>query len=468
MSKTVFLGVEGSGKTTLTMALAKAFESHKNEGWYLKPLSRDSFRFLKTLPDTLDGNFPSQTADLRELRWQVEYKCNDLGEIAILDYPGEIYRLAFLDEKDERGPEAFRQKVASNKPEIDALLGAIKEAEDVFVLFNLADGMDLRNNPRNLDAVWVTNECLKLLKRLESKPRIRLLFTQVDRYRDAGLGLSTFSPKSIDLIGHDHSDVPWGLVSVVDAPDSEYGVDNVIIKQLAEVGNHVTSMQKEERYILGNHPLRHLQENICHERFRRKALLMALFALTTICVLCTIGLAVCADAERDRSSNHYNLMADADDKGRKDEQRFHARKYIKHRDNAYLLDAAVFLCGALSVFGFLFLIILLNIRKRQRDISKALHLFYNEQWIPAMRISSVYNPYVKYYRAMVFLLGLDGKKVKVDKARELLLQAMPYCQAEVKIALGYMAEHGIGQPANIQLSRMLYAEANKLIEARVT
>lgn len=228
MSKTVFLGVEGSGKTTLTMALARAFESHKSEGWYLKPLSRDSFRFLKTLPETLDGNFPSQTADLRELRWQAEYKGHDLGEIAILDYPGEIYRLAFLDEKDERDPEAFRQKVASNKPEIDALLGAIKEAEDVFVLFNLADGMDLRNNPRNLDAVWVTNECLKLLKRLESKPRIRLLFTQVDRYRDAGLDLSSFSPKSIDLIGHDHSDVPWSLVSIVDATDSEYGIDAVV------------------------------------------------------------------------------------------------------------------------------------------------------------------------------------------------------------------------------------------------
>ena len=67
MSKTVFLGVEGSGKTSLTVALAQAFENHKKEGWYLKPLSRDSFRFLKTLPDTRDGNFPSQTADLREL-----------------------------------------------------------------------------------------------------------------------------------------------------------------------------------------------------------------------------------------------------------------------------------------------------------------------------------------------------------------------------------------------------------------
>lgn len=228
MSKTVFLGVEGSGKTSLTVALAQAFENHKKEGWYLKPLSRDSFRFLKTLPDILDGNFPSQTADLRELRWQAEYEGKDLGEIAILDYPGEIYRLAFLDAKDERDPEAFQQKVASNKPEIDALLGAIKEAEDVFVLFNLVDGLDLRNNPRNLDAVWVTNECLKLLKRLESKPRIRLLFTQVDRYRDAGLDLAAFSPKSIDLIGHDHSDIPWSLVSVIDPPESEYGVNSVM------------------------------------------------------------------------------------------------------------------------------------------------------------------------------------------------------------------------------------------------
>ena len=228
MSKTVFLGVEGSGKTSLTVALAQAFENHKEEGWYLKPLSRDSFRFLKTLPDILDGNFPSQTADLRELRWQAEYEGNDLGEIAILDYPGEIYRLAFLDANDERDPEAFRQKVAANRPEINALLHAIKEANDVFVLFNLSDGMDLRGNPRNLDAVWVTNECLKLLKRLESKPRIRLIFTQADRYRDAGLDLAAFSPKSIDLIGHDHSDVPWSLVSVIDPSESEYGIDGIV------------------------------------------------------------------------------------------------------------------------------------------------------------------------------------------------------------------------------------------------
>ncbi|MBR4354230.1 MAG: hypothetical protein IKP97_02905 [Kiritimatiellae bacterium] len=463
MSKTVFLGVEGSGKTTLTVALARAFESHKEEGWYLKPLSRDSFRFLKTLPDTLDGDFPSQTADLRELRWQAEYKGNDLGEIAILDYPGEIYRLAFLDEKDERDPEAFRQKVASNKPEIDALLGAIKEAEDVFVLFNLADGMDLRNNLRNLDAVWVTNECLKLLKRLESKPRIRLLFTQVDRYRDAGLDLSTFSPKSIDLIGHDHSDVPWCLVSVVDRADSEYGVDKIIIEQLVEVG------KQETRYILGNHPLRHLQNKICLAAPKHSSVLSR--CLTSLVMsVCLSGIAILSYhsyRKFEQASPHYRHSTESclKDGGEMDYDwcNKHCDKWWEYH---YKADAYATAASCLGLVIIFWAVILLSRHINRSLVCKALNLFYNEQWIPAMRISNTNNPYIQYYRGIVLLLGLDGKKVKVDKARELLLLAMPYCQAEVKIALGYMAEHGIGQPANLQLSRILYTEANKLIEAR--
>ena len=235
MSKIVFLGVEGSGKTTLTMALAKAFERHRSEGWYLKPLSRDSFRFLKMLPENLDESaFPHQTADLRELSWQVEYKGKILTDISILDYPGEIYRLAFLDEKDERDPEAFRQKVAANRREIDTLLNSVKEAQRVFVLFNLNDAVDLAGNPRNLDAVWVTNACLHLLKKLDPRPDIQLLLTQADRYRDAGKDLSNFSLDEIDLVGHDHSGTPRRFVSVLDAPESEYGVDGVVRQLVAK------------------------------------------------------------------------------------------------------------------------------------------------------------------------------------------------------------------------------------------
>ena len=229
MGKTVFLGVEGSGKTTLAMALLRAFGSHKSEGWYMRPLSRDSFRFVETMPrDFLKEGFPAQTSDLHELSWQLECNGEDFGEIEILDYPGEIYRLAFLDEKDERDKEGFRQKVAANKREIDALLGAIKNAEDVFVLFSLEDAVDIKDKPRNLDAVWITYECLNTLKRLDPRPAIKLLFTQADKYREAGLDINDPMFSSLDLITRNHGDVPALNLSVIDSPESEHGIEPLL------------------------------------------------------------------------------------------------------------------------------------------------------------------------------------------------------------------------------------------------
>ena len=229
MGKTVFLGVEGSGKTTLAMALLRAFGSHKAEGWYMRPLSRDSFRFVETMPsDFLKEGFPAQTSDLHELSWQLECNNEDFGEIEILDYPGEIYRLAFLDEKDERDKEAFRQKVAANKREIDALLGAIKNAEEVFVLFSLEDAIDIKGKPRNLDAVWITYECLNTLKRLDPKPNVKLLFTQADKYRESGLDINGPMFSSLDLITRNHGDVEKMFLSVIDSHEGEFGIEKLL------------------------------------------------------------------------------------------------------------------------------------------------------------------------------------------------------------------------------------------------
>lgn len=174
------------------------------------------------------GPSPHQTASLRDLSWEIEENGTPICELSVLDYPGEIYRLAFLDEKDESDPESFRQKVAANKAEIDALLNAVKVADNIFVLFNLADAEDLGGNSRNLDAVWVTNACLHLLKRLESKPSVEILLTQSDRYESIGIDPAFFSLESIDLIGHDHTDVPWRFISAVATHDSEYGMDGLI------------------------------------------------------------------------------------------------------------------------------------------------------------------------------------------------------------------------------------------------
>ena len=239
MGKTVFLGVEGSGKTTLAMALLRAFGSHQSEGWYMRPLSRDSFRFVETMPrNFLKEGFPAQTSDLHELSWQLEFNGEDFGKIDILDYPGEIYRLAFLDEKDERDKEGFRQKVAANKREIDALLGAIKNAEDVFVLFSLEDAVDIKDKPRNLDAVWITYECLNTLKRLDPRPAIKLLFTQADKYREEGLDIHNPMFASLDLITRNHGDVPTLNLSVIDSPESEYGIEPLLHSLVSKsVGN---------------------------------------------------------------------------------------------------------------------------------------------------------------------------------------------------------------------------------------
>ena len=201
MGKVVFLGVEGSGKTTLAMALAKAFARHADEGWYLRPEGRGAYNFATVAPS-------------------------------------EIYRLAFLNAEDEADPDAFRARAAANAEELDVLNRAIEEAESLYVLFNLQDALDLRGDDSNRSAVWVTNECLKRLKALPSKPRVTLVFTQVDRYQTEDDFLHSFTPAELDLIGHDHPDVDWMMVSVLVPPDSEFGIDAFVrrVTGLGEFG----------------------------------------------------------------------------------------------------------------------------------------------------------------------------------------------------------------------------------------
>ena len=239
MGRVVFLGVEGSGKTTLAMALAKAFARHADEGWYLRPEGRGAYNFATVAPDdfSVDG-FPAQTSSAREMTWTISRDGKDMGGIRILDYPGEIYRLAFLNAEDEVDPEAFRARAEANAEELGVLNRAIEEAESLYVLFNLQDALDLRRDDSNRSAVWVTNECLKRLKALPSKPRVTLVFTQVDRYQTEDDFLHSFTPAELDLIGHDHPDVDWMMVSVLVPLDSEFGIDAFVrrVTGLGEFG----------------------------------------------------------------------------------------------------------------------------------------------------------------------------------------------------------------------------------------
>jgi len=239
MGKVVFLGVEGSGKTTLAMALTKAFARHADEGWYLRPEGRGAYNFATIAPgDFATDGFPAQTSAAREMTWKISRDDVDKGGIQILDYPGEIYRLAFLTAEDEADPDAFRARAEANAEELNLLNRAIEEAESLYVLFNLQDALDLRGDDANRSAVWVTNECLKRLKALPAKPRVTLVFTQVDRYQTDDDFLHSFTPAELDLIGHDHPDVDWMMVSVLVPSDSEFGIDAFVrrVTGLGEFG----------------------------------------------------------------------------------------------------------------------------------------------------------------------------------------------------------------------------------------
>ena len=239
MGKVVFLGVEGSGETTLAMALTKAFARHADEGWYLRPEGRGAYNFATIAPgDFATDGFPAQTSAAREMTWKISRDDVDKGGIQILDYPGEIYRLAFLTAEDEADPDAFRARAEAYAEELNVLNRAIEEAESLYVLFNLQDALDLRGDDANRSAVWVTNECLKRLKALPSKPRVTLVFTQVDRYQTEDDFLHSFTPAELDLIGHDHPDVDWMMVSVLVPSDSEFGIDAFVrrVTGLGEFG----------------------------------------------------------------------------------------------------------------------------------------------------------------------------------------------------------------------------------------
>lgn len=238
MKNVTFLGVEGSGKTVLTFALVNVFKAHESEGWYLRPDSREAFRFLEQTPEMVAGDtLPHQTTSIKRLPLSVQLNGQTLRQLDVLDYPGEIYRLAFLEAKDDLEPATFKERVEANKEDIESLFGHLRESDHVFVLFNLADAESLAQNAANLDAVWVTNACLSYLQRLEHKPTVTLLLTQIDRYVD--LNHPLISPvdlvkQRLPLIHRNFPSLDILPISAIGSADSSFGVDGLLLRCLFE------------------------------------------------------------------------------------------------------------------------------------------------------------------------------------------------------------------------------------------
>ena len=99
----MFLGVEGSGKTVLNMALAKVFAAHPEAGFRLRPENRAAFHFLEQLPASLYATPqpPEQPGKYASVAWSVCRGQDAVLSLDIPECPGDLFRLAFQKPGDD-------------------------------------------------------------------------------------------------------------------------------------------------------------------------------------------------------------------------------------------------------------------------------------------------------------------------------------------------------------------------------
>jgi hypothetical protein len=179
MSRVAIVGVEGSGKTVLMAALADRYGTPSDDSLYLMPESQSSFTFMKHIPHKMraEHQWPAATTieSFKHLKWSVRIGPEVLLDLDMLDYPGELYRMAFGERAED--------EVAPHRGRVHAFLDHLVTADVLVVLFNLQDAMDVGENTRNTEAVWLTRGIFDYAKRLPNIKRRLLLFTQADRYQ---------------------------------------------------------------------------------------------------------------------------------------------------------------------------------------------------------------------------------------------------------------------------------------------
>jgi len=220
MGKIAIVGVEGSGKTVLMAALCECYRHISETEPYLMPENQSAFVFMQQVPHKLrvDRQWPGATGidALRTMKWTLRRGREVVREIEMLDYPGELYRLAF----GERKPA----EVAAHRAELDEFLGHLTDAEILVVLFNLSDLANLGSNAQNAEAVWITRGILDFAQKLPNLKRRMLVFTQADRYASAlqaAGGPQGLYDKDIPMLKVLHPDLPVTAIAAVDGTDAD-------------------------------------------------------------------------------------------------------------------------------------------------------------------------------------------------------------------------------------------------------
>ena len=181
MSKILFLGHEGSGKTVLMGVLSRYFETAGDGKWGLNPKNQDAFTFMEFVPAMLAaGKWPAQTTldGLRCFEWDVEYEGKTYSQIEMVDYPGEAFRALFDQSK-------LTDILNNLRPDCTILSDLIRSAENIFLVINPGDILRNEGNIKRTETIWQLCEAVDYLKTLPKKPKLTLVLTQMDRYCDS-------------------------------------------------------------------------------------------------------------------------------------------------------------------------------------------------------------------------------------------------------------------------------------------
>jgi TPR repeat protein len=236
MGTILFLGVEGSGKTVLNMALAKVFAAHPEAGYRLKPESSASFRFLEQLPASLYATPqpPDQPDRFVSMPWSVCCGQQALLSLDIPECPADLFRLAFQKPEDSPDPSDFSARAEARADDIRQLLAQVDAASRVFVLFDPSRMRETEKDPGRLDAAWATNACLRQLLGRPYPPPVSLLLTHADRDPASGNDFRAILRQRLPLLADNYPDLPGLAVSSVKPDDPDYGLQPLLFQMFAE------------------------------------------------------------------------------------------------------------------------------------------------------------------------------------------------------------------------------------------
>ncbi len=214
MKKVAIVGVEGSGKTVMLAGLGDLYSRPDDKGYFLAPKDFNTSAYVSELMERLrSGSWPAATADdvFQGLEWTLRRRSDvggrptDICEVSCLDFPGEVYRKAFVETTGHRSEEMQRK--------IESLWNYIERADSLIVLVNLGDVITHGlANRRVHESIWVTSAILEqALKERPGRvlPKTAIVLSQADNYESTIKACGGVKGALEKYLPHVHNSYGW-------------------------------------------------------------------------------------------------------------------------------------------------------------------------------------------------------------------------------------------------------------------